>query len=45
MNKKHEIKSSKYHVVLTPKYRKNFLINNIKFYVEKSLNIKQKILM
>lgn len=42
MNKKREIKSSKYHVVLTPKYRKNFLINNIKFHVEKSLKHKAK---
>jgi|TARA_B100001093_G_C26178723_1_gene738869 putative transposase len=42
MNKKREIKSSKYHVVLTLKYRKNFLINNIKFHVEKSLKHKAK---
>lgn len=40
MISKREIKSSKYHVVWTPKYRKNFLRGSIKYYVEKSLKAK-----
>ena len=37
---KREIKSSKYHLVWTPKYRKNFLRGLIKYHVEKSLKFK-----
>ncbi len=37
---KRKIKTSKYHVVWTPKYRKNFLKGLIKYYVEKSLKYK-----
>lgn len=37
---KREIKSSKYHLVWTPKYRKNFLCGLIKYHVEKSLKFK-----
>ena len=42
MNFKREIKSSKYHIVWTPKYRKNFLNGLIKYHVEKSLKYKAK---
>lgn len=40
MKSKREIKSSKYHVVWTPKYRKKFLYGLIKYYVEKSIKYK-----
>ena len=40
MNFKREIKSSKYPIVWTPKYRKNFLRGRIKFQAEESLKHK-----
>jgi len=35
---KRKVKSCKFHIVWTPKYRKNFVKGLIKFWVEKSLN-------
>lgn len=37
---KREIKSSKYHIVWTPKYRKSFLCGAIKYHVNRFLKLK-----